>query len=95
MELTLAVRARRIVVDTTGAVREVPMHDLVEIGAFADGSGEERGAPVYRRLHRIRSGTHRITLTVPAAATWAGVDTRSLLFDLKPWNNVARLPPEE
>jgi hypothetical protein len=95
VQLTLAVRARKIVVDTAGAVRELPMHDLVEIGAFADGAGEERGAPVYRRWHRIRSGTQRVTLTVPATATWAGVDPRSLLFDLKPGNNVARLPRTE
>lgn len=95
VELTLAVRARKIVVDTAGAVREVPMHDLVEIGAFTDGSGEEPGEPVYRQWHRIRSGTQRITLTVPATATWAGVDPRFLLFDLEPGNNVARLPLEE
>ena len=93
VELTLAVRARKIVVDTTGLVREVPMDDLVEIGAFADGRGGERGAPVYRRMHRVRSGTQRITLTVPATATWAGVDPRALLFDVQPWDNVARRQP--
>lgn len=48
VELTLAVRARKIVVDASSAVREVPMHDLVEIGAFADGSGEEPGARACR-----------------------------------------------
>jgi hypothetical protein len=94
VELTLAVRARKIVVDVTGAVREVPMHDLVEIGAFADGSGDEPGAPVCRQWHRIRSGAQRLTLTVPATATWAGVDPRSLLFDLKQWDNVKRLTTE-
>ncbi len=91
MELTLAVRARKIVVDTAGAVREIPMNDLVEIGAFSDGADGGRGAQVYRRLHRIRSGTQRLTLTVPATATWAGVDPRSLLFDLKPGDNVVRV----
>jgi aminopeptidase N len=87
--LTLDVRARKIVVDTAGAEREVPMNDLVEVGAFADGPGGARGAPVYRRLHRIRSGAQRIVLTVPAAAAWAGVDPRHLLFDLTPGDNVA------
>jgi hypothetical protein len=95
VELTLDVRARKIVVDTAGAVREIPMNDLVEIGAFADGGGTESGASVYRRWHRIRSGAQRITITVPAAATWAGVDPRSLLFDLKPSDNVVRLPGGE
>jgi hypothetical protein len=63
----------------------------VEVGAFADGPGETRGAPVYRRLHRIRAGTQRLTVVVPATATWAGVDPRSLLFDVKPTNNVTRV----
>jgi hypothetical protein len=42
VRLTLDVRARKIVVDTTGAQREVPMNDLVEIGAFADPSASLR-----------------------------------------------------
>jgi hypothetical protein len=90
--LTLDVRARKIVVDTSGVEREVPMHDLIEIGAFAPGPDGARGAPVYRRLHRIRSGAQRVTITVPATARWAGADPRSLLFDLTPGNNVAGLP---
>jgi hypothetical protein len=94
VRLSLDVRARKLVVDTAGRERELPMHDLVEVGAFADGPGETRGAPVYRRLHRIRAGTQRLTLDVPATATWAGVDPRSLLFDVKPQNNVARLGRE-
>jgi hypothetical protein len=88
--LTLDVRARKVVISTTGVEREVPMNDLVEIGAFAEGTGDEPGAPVYRRLHRIRSGAQRITLTVPATAAWAGIDPRHLLFDLNPMDNVAR-----
>ncbi len=42
--------------DTTDVVREVPMRDLVEIGAIADG-GEQTGAPVYGHWQRIRLGT--------------------------------------
>ena len=89
--LTLDVRARKITVDTGGTVRELPMNDLVEIGAFADGAGRAQGASVYRRLHRIRSGRQRVTITVPAGAAWAGIDPRHLLFDLDPQDNVARL----
>jgi hypothetical protein len=91
VRLSLDVRARKLVVDTAGRERELPMHDLVEVGAFADGPGETRGAPVYRRLHRIRAGTQRLTVVVPATATWAGVDPRSLLFDVEPTNNVTRV----
>ena len=91
VRLTMTVRARKIVVDTSGAEHEVPMDDLIEIGAFADGSDGGRGPSVYRALHRIRSGAQRVTITVPATATRAGVDPRSLLFDLRPGNNVARI----
>jgi hypothetical protein len=86
--LTLDVRARKLVLDTAGVQQEIPMDDLIEIGAYVDGPG----APVYRRLHRIRSGTQRLTIVAPATAMWAGVDPRSLLFDLDAGNNVARLP---
>jgi hypothetical protein len=72
VRLTMDVRARKLVVDTMGAGREVPMHDLVEIGAYADAADGGRGASVYRRLHRIRSGAQRITLTVPRSATGRG-----------------------
>jgi hypothetical protein len=96
--LVLDVRARKLVVDTAGVAREVPMHDLVEIGAFADSTGggdDERGAALYRRMHRLRSGVQRIAVTVPATATWAGVDPRSLLFDVKPADNVLRVARPE
>ena len=60
-----------------------------------DTTGGERGSPVYRRLHRIRSGAQRVTVTVPATARWAGVDPRQLLFDLTSENDVARVARRE
>ena len=88
VELTLDIRARKLVIDTAGVEREVPMNDLVEIGAYANGEGDAPGASVYRRMHRIQSGAQRITIIVPATAAWAGVDPRNLLFDFEPGNNV-------
>jgi ABC-2 type transport system permease protein len=81
-QVTLDVRARKLVVDTDGVETEVAMDELVEIGAFAaDGS-----AP-YLQTHRVRSGEQRITLTVPAVPARAGIDPRGLLIDTRSDDN--------
>ena len=96
VELTLDVRARKLVIDTAGVERAVPMNDLVEIGAFAGDpvDADRRGASVYRRLHRVRAGAQRIVIVVPATAKWAGVDPRQLLFDFEPYDNLKQVMGE-
>lgn len=90
--LTFDVKARKLVIDTLGVERDLPMNDLVEIGAWAGGgTDEQRGPLVYRRLHRIRTGTQRITITVPATANEVAVDPRRLLFDFDPHDNDTEL----
>jgi ABC-2 type transport system permease protein len=89
-QLTLDVRARKVVVDPTGAETEVPMNDLIEIGVFASGQGgAEVGEPLYTQVHSIRSGAQRITVTVPARPALAGIDSHYLLRDLNLGNNLA------
>ncbi len=85
--VTLDVRARKSVFDSAGVEREVPMHDLVEIGVFAESNAGEQWAPLHLRLHRIRPGTQTITLTVPRRPSRAGVDPRNLLIDQVPDDN--------
>ena len=86
--VTLDVRARKVVVDTAGVETEVPMSDLVEIGVYAAESDGGPGRPLYLRLHRVRSGRQRITVTVPGEPARAGIDPRILLIDLEPGDNV-------
>jgi hypothetical protein len=38
-------------------------------------------------MHRVRSGLHRMSITVPATASHVVVDPRQLLFDFEPWDN--------
>ena len=79
-QVALDVRARKVVFDGAGVETEVPMNDWVEIGVFAPGGeGDELGRPLYLRKHRIRPGTRRITVTVPAEPDLAGIDPRHLL----------------
>ncbi len=79
-QVTLDVNARKVVVDTLGVESEVPMNDYIEIGVFA-ASASEAAEPLYVGMHRIRSGSQRITLTVARRPARAGIDPRQLLID--------------
>jgi hypothetical protein len=89
--VTLDVRARKVVVDEAGVETEVPMDDLVEVGVFAAAGDGEPGVPPYLRMHRVRSGEQRITLTVPWEPARAGIDPRNLLIDVEPGDNLAEV----
>jgi len=73
-QVTLDLRARKVVVDEAGVETEVPMDDWLEMGVF----GEDES---YLQKHRVRSGQQTITLTVPRKPTRAGIDPRHLLSD--------------
>ncbi|QNP54214.1 hypothetical protein H9L05_21255 (plasmid) [Hymenobacter qilianensis] len=88
-QVTLAVRARKAVVDSAGGEREVPMHDWVEVGVFAPAEkGEPSGQPLYLRKHRLRSGQQTITVPVKRQPTRAGLDPYHLLIDLQREDNL-------
>jgi ABC-type transport system involved in multi-copper enzyme maturation permease subunit len=89
--VTMDVKARKVVVDTAGVETEVPMNDLVEIGVYAAGADAGRGAPLYLRMHRIRSGPQRIVVTVPREPARAGLDPRLLLIDDDAGDNLAEV----
>nr|MBA3465985.1 hypothetical protein [Gemmatimonadaceae bacterium] len=79
-QVTLNVRARKVVGDSAGVETEVPMDELVPIGVFGRGEpGDELSAPLYLKMHRIRSGKHAITVTVPREPALAGIDPYHLL----------------
>ena len=88
-QVTLDVRARKVVVDAGGVETEVPMDDSVEIGVFAPvEKGEASGKPLYVQMHRIRSGKQTITVTVPRNPARAGIDPYHLLIDWEMDDNV-------
>ena len=89
--VTLDVRGRKVVVDEDGAETEVPMDDLIEIGAFTGAVDQGPGEPLYLATHRVRSGIQRITVTVPREPARAGIDPRRLLIDVKGDDNVREL----
>jgi ABC-2 type transport system permease protein len=74
-QVTLDVRARKVVVDEAGVETEVPMDDWLEVGVLDEGEPS-------RQKFRIRSGKQTITVTVPQKPARAGIDPRHLLSDL-------------
>ena len=91
-QVTLDVRARKVVVDTADVETDVPMDDWVQIGVFAPAKeGEETGEPLYLQMHRVRAGEQTITVTVPSEPARAGIDPYHLLVDLATDDNVAEV----
>jgi ABC-2 type transport system permease protein len=86
--VTLDVKARKVVVDTAGVEKEVPMDDLIEVGVFTAAKKGGLGDPLYQQMHRLRSGEHRITVTVPGKPARAGIDPRNLLIDVEGNDNL-------
>ena len=94
-QVTLDVRARKLVVDEAGVETEVPLDDWVEIGVFAAAEeGQESGRPLYVQRHRIRSGAQTISVTVLDQPARAGIDPFSLLIDLELGDNIAVVTTE-
>jgi hypothetical protein len=89
--VTLDVRARKVVVDTAGVEKEVPMDDLVEIGVFPGAKSGGPGEPLYLQMHRMRSGEHRITVLVASKPARAGIDPRNLLIDVEGEDNLKEI----
>ena len=73
---TLYVDASKARADSVGRQTPIPMDDLVEVGAFAAGTGNPGGLgdTLYLRQHRMRSGKQTITVVVPHRPTHAGID---------------------
>ncbi|RIV25172.1 ABC transporter permease [Fibrisoma montanum] len=87
-QVTLALQARKLVVDSAGRETTLPMTDWVEIGVFAPAEvGQEVGRPLYLQKHRIKSGKQTIMLTLPDRLAKVGIDPRYLLIDWNPTDN--------
>ena len=94
-QLTLEVEAHKVVGDSAGVEREVPMNEWVEIGIFAAaGPGEVLGKPLYVQKHRIASGTQTITVTVAQEPARGGIDPYNLL-DWEEGDNIEPIDIQE
>lgn len=95
-QVTLDVRARKLVIDAKGMETEVPMNDWVQIGLFVPArEGSKLADPFYLRQHRIRSGRQQITVTAQRKPARAGLDPNHLLFDWEMDNNTRDVQAEK
>jgi ABC-2 type transport system permease protein len=94
-QVTLDVKARKVVVDTAGVETEVPMDDLIEVGVFKVASAGGPGEPLYLQMHRMRSGEHRITVMVASKPARAGIDPRNLLIEVEGDDNLKEITRAE
>jgi hypothetical protein len=79
-QVTFDIEARKVVVDSAGAEKEVPMNEWVELGVFAAAEpGEMLGKPLYVQKHQLRSGKQTITITVAQKPARGGIDPYNLL----------------
>jgi hypothetical protein len=79
-QVTLVLQAKKVVIDSAGVERELPMDEWIPIGVFAPGApGDELGSPLYLQMHRIHSGQQTITVTVPREPVLAGIDPYHLI----------------
>ncbi len=91
--VTMEVTASKARADSLGNETAVPMDERVEIGVFAPAAaGEARGAPLYLRPHRIRSGRQTITVLVPRRPARAGIDPLHKLIQRETGDNVVDVP---
>ncbi len=88
-DVTLAVEARKFKADASGNERETPVHDWIEIGAFAKpAKGRKYGDTLWRQRMLMNSGRATYTFTVDRAPDKAGIDPFLLLIDRIPDDNL-------
>jgi hypothetical protein len=90
-QVTLDVRARKVVVNTAGVETEVPMDDLIEVGVFEAANPGRASEPLYLHMHRVPSGEHRITVMVASKPARAGIDPRNLLIEVEGDDNLKEI----
>lgn len=83
-QVTLTVHAQKVVVDSTGVEKDVPMNDWLEVGIFEADSVQ----PLHLQMHRIRSGEQLIRVRVPRKPIRAGIDPNNLMIDLRTDDNM-------
>jgi aminopeptidase N len=89
-EVKLTVEAKKLRADETGAQREVPMDDWIDIGVLG-----KDDAPLYLEKQRIHAGTNTFTLEVKGEPLRAGIDPIVKLVDRRPDDNTVAVTNAE
>jgi ABC-2 type transport system permease protein len=90
-ELTMTIEAHKRYADGKGQETEAPLDEAIEVGAFTVEPGKTgfaAGSVLALDRRRIRNGTQTVTLTVPQAPAWAGVDPYNKRIDRNSEDNL-------
>ncbi len=82
-DVAVSFKAQKWEADAAGKETPLPLHDLVEFGAY-----DEKGEELCRRRVWVTGGTGEIRMTVDRRPARAGIDPHYLLMDKKTGNNV-------
>lgn len=82
-ELTVKINAKKLQAGEQGEEKEVPMNDLISIGAVDD-----KKNPIAMERRRLPSGDSEVKLTVDTLPAKAGVDPLNELIDRHPDDNL-------
>jgi hypothetical protein len=74
--VAIEVRSRKMVADSAGVEKELPIDEWVEISVFGQGRLND---PIYSRKHRIYQNEQTITINVPKQPAFAGIDPYHIL----------------
>jgi hypothetical protein len=87
-EVTIYVKAKKLIVDEQGVETPLVMNDLIEIGVFeAKTPGQQKPKSLYLQKHRIKTGTQTIKILVGKEPKRAGIDPHNLLIDVNTNDN--------
>jgi ABC-2 type transport system permease protein len=78
-QITIQVKAKKYIIDSTGADLSEALNDWIEIGVFAPGANRRQ---IYLQKHKFTEEESTITLKVSEKPFIAGIDPNYLLFDV-------------
>lgn len=88
----LEVECKKKKADELGNEMDVPMHDYLEIGAYAKPeSGKRYGKLLHRERVLLEGGRHHLEFEVDEYPYEAGIDPRHMLIDPVPADNLKRV----
>jgi ABC-2 type transport system permease protein len=86
----LRLAARKLRADGLGNEHEVPLNDLIDVGAL-----DANGTAIAIEKRWIRSSETEVTLVMNQPPVTAGIDPLNKLVDRKPDDNVIRAVRQE
>jgi hypothetical protein len=82
----MTVKAHKLKANGDGAEKEVPIHDLIEVGVFSGSKDHEQ--PIHVEKQWITQNNSTITFIVDQKPTRAGIDPYNKLIDRNPEDNM-------